>query len=62
MAGHITVLENVPDDDPYWTIRGLTDPKVRKARENAIEAQQVYNNRKTYPSLSSHSADVLPAP
>ncbi len=29
-----------PDDDPNWTIRGLTDPEVRKDRENAIEAHK----------------------
>ncbi len=29
-----------PDDDPNWTIRGLTDPDVRKDRENALMAHQ----------------------
>lgn len=27
-------------DDPNWSIRGLTDPEVRKDRENAIEAHK----------------------
>lgn len=27
-------------DDPNWTIRGLTDPDVRKDRENAIQAHK----------------------
>lgn len=27
-------------DDPNWTIRGLTDPEVRKDKENAIEAHK----------------------
>lgn len=29
-----------PDDDPNWTIRGLTDPEVRKDRENALMAHK----------------------
>lgn len=29
-----------PDDDPDWTIRGLTDPEVRKDKENAIMAHK----------------------
>lgn len=27
-----------PDDDPTWTIRGKTDPEIRKDKENAEEA------------------------
>lgn len=27
-----------PDDDPNWTIRGKTDPEIRKDKENAEEA------------------------
>ncbi|MDE7178539.1 MAG: diguanylate cyclase [Lachnospiraceae bacterium] len=29
-----------PDDDPNWTIRGLTDPEVRKDRDNALMAHK----------------------
>lgn len=29
-----------PEDDPNWTIRGLTDPEVRKDKENAFMAHK----------------------